>query len=246
MNVVCAMAGLGDRFLKGGYKVPKPLVEVMGKPIVQWAIDSLDIDGQYIFITREFDNPAHTKQLRDLLFSLKPTCKIVCLDKVTEGAACTALHARQCLKLTDPMMLVDCDLALFWKSANFLRYIEEYRHLDALSVVYKSDRLQNSYVELDENLHAKRYAEKEVISNWACNGIHYWRHAKYFVESARAMIEQNIRVNNEFYVSPTFNQLIQAGKMIGMYPLEDWQHHSLGSPEDVEAFKKYYKGTPIL
>ena len=41
------MAGLGSRFPRDKFYLPKPLIDVNGKPMIQRAIESLDIDGQY-------------------------------------------------------------------------------------------------------------------------------------------------------------------------------------------------------
>lgn len=45
MIVLIPLVGLGTRFKKLGYKLPKPLINVMGKPILFWLIDNLELSS---------------------------------------------------------------------------------------------------------------------------------------------------------------------------------------------------------
>ena len=59
LTVVITMAGLGSRFRKAGYNVPKYMIEVHGKTLFEWSMESLegyyDKDNEYIFIVRKED-----------------------------------------------------------------------------------------------------------------------------------------------------------------------------------------------
>ena len=82
-------------------------------------------------------------------------------------------------------------------------------------------------------------AEKKVISNNATVGVYYWRYGKDFVKYAEQMIKNNIRVNNEFYVCPVFNEAIRDNKKIKIKNVDSmW---GLGTPEDLDYFLKNYK-----
>ena len=87
MNIVVPMAGAGSRFEKAGYSFPKPLIEVKGQPMIAKVVENLDLQGTYIFLVQK----AHYDQynLESLLKMIAPGCKIVQIDGVTEGAACT-------------------------------------------------------------------------------------------------------------------------------------------------------------
>ena len=50
MNILIPMAGAGQRFEKAGYTFPKPIIEIENKPMIQWVVESLNIEGNYIFI----------------------------------------------------------------------------------------------------------------------------------------------------------------------------------------------------
>jgi hypothetical protein len=86
----------------------------------------------------------------------------------------------------------------------------------------------------------KRYTkrEKEVISTNATVGIYYWQRGSEFVKYAEQMISKNIRVNNEFYVAPVYNEAITDGKKIKIFKVgKMW---GLGTPEDLTYFQDHY------
>ena len=41
INIVIPMAGRGSRFASAGFELPKPLIDVMGKPMIDWVIDNI-------------------------------------------------------------------------------------------------------------------------------------------------------------------------------------------------------------
>ena len=63
MQIVIPMSGFGERFRRAGYSVPKPLIEVDGKPIIQHVIEMFPGEEKFIFICNE----NHLQDLKDLL-----------------------------------------------------------------------------------------------------------------------------------------------------------------------------------
>ena len=92
MNIVIPMAGLGSRFQTAGYTFPKPLIEVWGEPMISVVVKNLNLQGQYIFLVQK----EHYKKynLEKLLSMIAPGCKIIQIDGITEGAACTVLKSK--------------------------------------------------------------------------------------------------------------------------------------------------------
>ena len=111
--------------------------------------------------------------------------------------------------------------------------------VDGLVVTWNKIATTESFIELDENGYGIRLVEKEIISDQPLNGIHYWKMGKYFVESAEKMILKNIRIKNEFYVSMTYNQMINDGYKIKTYKLKPNQHFSVGDPEDLKKYLQW-------
>jgi hypothetical protein len=51
------------------------------------------------------------------------------------------------------------------------------------------------------------------------------------------MLLKNASFSGEFYVAPVYNELILAGRRVGMFPIDAAQMHGLGTPEEVQRFQ---------
>jgi len=236
MNIVIPMAGLGSRFPRDKFYLPKPLIDVNGKPMIQRAIESLDIDGQYYFTLR---NDEFLGIQKDVIRKIVKDPVFITVDKTTEGPACSVLLFKDYINTDDELVTANCDQVMDWSSKLFFHNVRLY---DGAVVTYYSDTDKNSYVKLDRTGRAIQFAEKEVISNISLNGIHYWKQGKYFVDSAEAMIAANDRApNGEFYISMTYNYMIAAGLECGIFHIPNECHHAVGVPVDLERFLKHDK-----
>lgn len=233
MNIVIPMAGRGERFLKDGYTKPKPLIEFNNKTMIEYAIESLNLTGDYIFIVYKYSDENLNQELDKIL--RKYSNKIIVIDYVTQGPAESALLAKDYINNDEPLLITNCDQIMDWNSNEFYSFINQ-SNLDGLVVTYDSNTPKNSYVKLNDWGLAERFAEKEVISNFSLNGIHYWKRGRYFVESTNKMISNDIRCNGEFYISLTYNQMIESGLNVGIYHIESNQHHAVGTPEDLQLY----------
>ena len=234
MNILIPMAGRGSR-VDGKY--PKPLIRINGITMIEWTIKSLNIKGNYIFITRKYDNEIFNVELNGILNSLCDSPKIVEIDFITDGPVSSALLAKEYINNEDPLIILNCDQILEWKSDEFLDKISN-DILDGLVVTYKKSTNKNSYIKLDENGYGIELREKEIISEYALNGIHFWKKGYYFVDSAEELIKRNIRVNNEFYVSMTYNILIEQNKKIGIFNIPVESHWAVGTNDDIDIYIK--------
>jgi len=233
LNVLIPMAGAGSRFEQAGYTFPKPLIEVNGKPMIQVVIENLNLDANYIYVVQK----AHREKynLDTLLNLLTPGCKIVETDGVTEGAACTALLAKDYIDNDNPLFFANSDQFVEWDSNEFMYKMQE-TNADGGIVSFTATHPKWSFAKVDENGLVTKVAEKDPISDIATVGYYYWKHGSDFVKYSEQMISKNIRVNNEFYVCPVFNQAIADCKQIRTYNAESmW---GLGTPEDLNIFLK--------
>ena len=235
MNILVPMAGAGSRFAEKGYLLPKPLIDVAGKPMIQRALESLGIPGQYIFIIRQYKDRHLYTQLKETLHAITTDPIIVEVQELTDGAACTCLLAKQYINTEEPLLSINCDQIMSWDPAEFLKHVTS-REMAGCVITYNSDSVKNSYIKLDENGYGQRLAEKEPISQLSLTGIHYWSKGQYFVQSAESMIEKNIRVNNEFYVAPTYNEMISIGQKITNFHIEEKNFHPVGTPHDLQKY----------
>ena len=233
MNVLIPMAGAGSRFEKAGYTFPKPLIDVNGKPMIQVVVDNLNIDAKHIFIVQK----SHYEQynLNNVLSSIVKNCEIIQVDGVTEGAACTTLLAKQCIDNDEPLLMANSDQFIEWDSNKFM-YSMIADTIDAGILTFESTHPKWSYAKLDDNGFVSEVAEKNPISRNATVGVYYWNKGSDYIKYAEQMIEKDVRVNNEFYVCPVFNEAILDNKRIKTYDIDKmW---GLGTPEDLDRFVK--------
>ncbi len=123
LNVLIPMAGAGSRFEQAGYTFPKPLIEVKGKPMIQVVVENLNLDANYIYVVQK----AHREKynLDTLLNLLTPGCKIVETEGLTEGAACTALLAKEFIDNNAPLFFANSDQFVEWNSNEFMYKMQE-------------------------------------------------------------------------------------------------------------------------
>lgn len=233
LNVLIPMAGAGSRFEKAGYTFPKPLIDVNGKPMIQLVVENLNIDANFIFVVKK---EHRIKYNLDILLNLiSSNCKIVEVDSLTEGACCTTLLAKELINDDTPLLMANSDQFVEWNSTDFMYKMIE-QNVDAGILTFKSTHPKWSFAKLDENGYVIEVAEKKPISDLATVGIYFWKRGRDYVKYSEQMIEKNIRVNNEFYVCPVFNEAILDGKKIRTFDIEKmW---GLGTPEDLAIFLK--------
>ena len=214
LNILIPMAGAGSRFEQAGYTFPKPLIEVNGKPMIQVVVENLNIDANYIYVVQKSHREKYN--LDTMLNLITPGCKIVEVEGLTEGAACTALLAKDFIDNDSPLFFANSDQFVEWDSNEFMYKMQE-SDCDGGIVTFKATHPKWSFARIDENGFVTEVAEKNPISDNATVGYYYWKHGSDFIKYAEQMIEKNIRVNNEFYVCPVFNQAIEDCKKIRIF-----------------------------
>ena len=236
LNILIPMAGAGSRFTQAGYTFPKPLIDVQGKPMIQVVAENLNIKANFIYIVQKEHRQKYN--LDTLLNLVTPNCKVVEVDELTEGAACTALLAKDFINNDSPLFFANSDQFVEWDSNEFFYKMNE-TEADGGIVTFKSTHPKWSFAKVDNQGFVTEVAEKNPISNLATVGFYYWKHGSDFVKYAEQMIEKNIRINNEFYVCPVYNQAIKDGKEIRTFDISKmW---GLGTPEDLKYYLENYK-----
>jgi dTDP-glucose pyrophosphorylase len=231
LNVLIPMAGAGSRFEKAGYTFPKPLIDVKGKPMIQVVVDNLNMDANFIFIVQKSHREKYN--LDTLLNLITPNCKIVEVEGVTEGAACTTLLAKEFIDNDSPLVMANSDQFVEWDSNEFMYKMNE-TNCDGGIVTFKSTHPKWSFAKIDESGFVTEVAEKNPISDIATVGVYYWKKGSDYVKFAEQMIQKDIRVNNEFYVCPVFNEAILGDKKIKTFDIK--QMWGLGTPEDLNYY----------
>lgn len=235
INIVIPMAGRGKRFSDAGYILPKPLIDIKGHHMIEYVIQNVRPICEYRFIFLCLEEHLEKYNLSRLLKEIEPTCEIVAVDKVTEGAACTVLLAEDFIDNSDSLMIANSDQ---YVDIDINDYIKALGGNDGLIMTMTADDPKWSFVSCDADGYINCVREKEVISNEATVGIYNYKHGSDFVKYAKQMIKKDIRVNNEFYVAPVYNQMIADGEKIVYYNIgsEGQGMYGLGIPEDLNRF----------
>lgn len=238
LNIVIPMAGAGSRFSKAGFLDPKPLISVFGRPMIKLVVDNLrpNCKHQFIFICQK----DHIKKygLKTKLESFAPGCKIIGLSGLTEGAACTVLAAREWIDNDNALMIANSDQYVDVDINNYLSLLNR-DHLDGLIMTMTASDPKWSFAAIDENGWVTRVAEKEPISPEATVGVYNFAKGSDYVRAADKMIQNNERVNGEFYVAPVYNSLIADGAHIRISNIGNDSGagmFGIGTPDDLDLF----------
>lgn len=237
INLVIPMAGLGSRFQKEGYTTQKPFLPVFGKKMYSWVIDNLmptelSLRSKikiYIIIREDQKN-----NLSDL--DKDTSIHVRTVPSLTEGPACTVLSIKDIINNDNPLIIANSDQYLEWDSDTFYYNTLHPSYDGCISVFDQPNELDIkwSYVKLKDNI-VSETAEKKYISSHASTGIYSWKKGSDFVKYTEQMISKNIRVNNEFYVCPVYNEAIQQENL--KFRIHNCKKlWGLGIPKDYEHF----------
>ena len=236
-TVLIPMAGLGSRFTSAGFDTPKPLIKIGHKTLIEYSIDSLGLKNwRYIVVARKFDEDSN-EELKRLL----PFVEFIWIDQLTGGAADTCMFAEELINKDSQLIVTNCDQFLDWKPYNFLNACQNY---DAAVLTYESSNPKNSFARVHDGK-VVDIVEKEVISNDALVGVHWWSRAELFFKSAKKAIGTSKKNQKEAFISETYIPLIDDKVSIGAIPIEG-TYWCIGTPDDLKTFKGYFAEFMII
>ncbi len=234
MNFVIPMAGLGSRFQNAGYSLPKPLIPAHGKTLLEWSIDSLPLElcSNLIIIALQ----EHCQRfpliefIEEKYYSLQP--KILQLNQTTNGQAETVFLSQHLWDHSQELLIFNADTAFISPS---LTETLKTHSSDGILATFTADSPKYSYAQTNPQGFVTHTAEKIVISNQALNGLYHFTHTADFIDTFTYHQKNNLRYNNEYYIAPMYNYLIQQGKQFILHPIE--QNFILGTPEELLQFQ---------
>lgn len=234
--IIIPLGGLGTRFKSEGYDLPKPLINIFGKPIIYWLLDNLNLESiEYVYIP--YNRELKKFMFEDRLIKDYPNIqfKFYCLDINTRGAAETlAISIQKLNEIEDKHVLcIDndnfytCDFIKEWDGNNML-----------LTFFDNGDNPIYSYIKCDEDNKIVDIKEKEKISNYACCGVYAFYSLKKLYDMCNYTIENNIKEKNEFYTSVVIKQMIKNGEKFYNQTINVNDYNCLGTPLQVKIFCK--------
>lgn len=244
MQIVVPMSGFGERFRRAGYTVPKPLIEIDGKPIVAHVVDMFPGERDFIFVCNEDHLADPSFRMAEILERYCPTARIVGIPAHKLGP----VHAvRQVAALVDPdrpVVVNYCDFTCYWDWQHFRDFvaasacdgaIPAYRgfHPHTLGTTnYAYMRIAGDWV---TDIQEKQPYTDNRMAEYASSGTYYFASGRLMLDAFTATMEQGLSVGDEFYVSLAYKPLLQDGRDIAVYDLQHFMQW--GTPEDVAEYR---------
>jgi len=251
MIVLVPIAGGSGHFPPEDYAYPKPLIEVAGRPMIDWAIDNLAHiapEVKFVFIaSREEAKRFSYERIFDLATGGRAAT--LTLNAPTAGALCSCLMAIDAIDHDEPLVIANSDQII---SADLAGIVDQFRAAGADAGVITFDSLHPrwSYVQHDADGRVTRASEKEVISRNAVAGFYYFRRAGLFFEAALAAIRHSMMTEGRYYISATLNELVLANHTVLAHAIPASRYHSFYHPKNIESFQMsgagaFQSGAPV-
>ena len=248
MQIVVPMSGFGERFRRAGHVVPKPLIEIDGKPIIAHVIDMFPGEADFIFICNQehLNKPAY--QMEAILKEYCPSGRVVGIPPHKLGPIYAVRQAEHLLEQSEPVVVNYCDFTCYWDWHHFKRYVKEtdcegaipaYKgfHPHSLgNTNYAYIREENGWI---VDIQEKQPFTHNRMEEYASSGTYYFASAAIMSEAFRTVMEQDLNVGGEYYVSLAYKPLFENKKPIAVYPLQHFMQW--GPPEDVAEYNSWSK-----
>ncbi len=253
MQILIPMSGFGERFRKAGYTVPKPLIEVDGKPIIAHVLDLFPGEMDVTFICNEDHLAEPSFRMREILEALCPTGRIVSIAAHRLGPVHAVLQAADLLDPCRPVVVNYCDFTCYWDWADFKSFLIEtscagcipaYRgfHPHSLgSTYYAYLQQRDGWV---SGIQEKTPYTDTPMDEFASSGTYHFATAALMREAFDAMVEQDLRVGGEFYVSLAYRPLLDRGLPVAVYEIEHFMQW--GTPQDLQAYQRWSDAFRLL
>lgn len=236
MIIIIPLGGTGERFKNSGYRKPKALINVFGKPILFYLLDNLNlknIDFVYIPYNKEYLE----YNFEDFLNKSYPhiNFKFLALKKNTEGAAETLNIALKTLDCEDkPILCLDSDnfytidIISLWNGQNRIVTFQDF-----------GDNPIYSYLNV-ENDNVLDIVEKNKISNKACCGSYGFSSYKNLLLYSQKVLDNKIKQKGEYYTSNVIREMIKDEFKFDYKEIDICNYHCLGTPIQVKHFYNNY------
>jgi NDP-sugar pyrophosphorylase family protein len=244
MKIIVPMSGFGERFRKAGYNLPKPLIEIDGKPIIAHVIDMFPGEADFIFICSEdhLNDPDYKMQL--ILEKYCPSGKIVGIAPHKLGPIHAVLQIAHLVDSTEPVLVNYCDFTCYWDWQHFKHFVEvtacvgcipAYKgfHPHTLgSTNYAYLRESNGWV---QDIQEKQPYTSNRMEEYASSGTYYFSSGRAMLDAFHKAFEQDLSIGGEYYVSLAYKPLLSVGLPVSVYDLQHFMQW--GTPEDVAEYR---------
>jgi NDP-sugar pyrophosphorylase family protein len=251
MQIIIPMSGFGERFRRAGYAVPKPLIEVDGKPIIAHVLDLFPGETDVVFIC----NREHlsSTSMQAVLHQYCPSGKIVAIDQHKLGPVYAVTKAFAAIDDDEPAIVNYCDFSCYWDYSHFKQWLQvcnpdgcvpAYRgfHPHSLgSTNYAFMRVEQLWM---REIQEKQPYTDNKIQEFASSGTYYFAKGQYIKTFFNEAIERGLSVNDEYYCSIAYNLMVEAGLSVSVYELQHFMQW--GTPQDLSEYLQWSKAFRTL
>ncbi len=219
MKLIIPMAGMGKRLRPHTLDIPKPLVKIAGKPIVERIVESINaIDTvhieEIIFIIGNFGSKVED-QLKNIAEKIQSKSTIS-----YQHEALGTAHAINCARdaLNGEVMIAFADTLFFGN-------MKPDNHSDGnIWVKEVDDPSKYGVVKTDSRGIISDFIEKpkDKISNKAIIGIYYFKQAENLKHEIDYIIKNDIRGNNEYQLTDALENLKSKGRKYNVNIIDEW------------------------
>lgn len=253
MKIIIPMTGYGSRFVAAGYKNLKPLIHVMGKPIIEWIVKGMyPGENDFLFVCRK-EHLRTIPNMEEQLLSLAPHAEIYAIeDWVKAGPVFDVLRAGSHIKDNEPCIINYCDFYAVWDWPGFKKEVTQqgcdgcvpcytgfHPHLLPVKNLYAScltDSMDN-LIEIRE----KYSFEQDKMKAKHSPGIYYFKTGELLKKYCQRLVEhKECRINQEYYASLPYNFMVQDGLKVWI-PCNIKYFCQWGTPEDLQEFLYWIK-----
>ncbi len=246
MQIIIPMSGFGERFKRAGYNVPKPLIEVDGKPIIAHVIDMFPGETNFVFICNEDHLREPKYRMRDILHELCPTGKIVSIPSHKLGPIHAVRLAAEHIDPSSPVVVNYCDFTCYWDWSHFKKWVHiakcdgaipAYKgfHPHTLGTTNYAYMRENNGVLLD--IQEKKPFTPDRMNEYASSGTYYFSSGKLMLSAFEKTVQQSLHIGGEFYVSLAYKILLANQNPIAVYDLQHFMQW--GTPEDLKEYNNW-------
>ena len=114
MQLVIPMSGMGKRFLEKGYKVPKPLIKVSGRPIIEHIIEMYPGITNILFIVNKIHFEDDSLDLPSYLNRIAPNSVVHTIQPHDLGPAWAIKQSEKFISLDKPVVVNYCYFSCIW------------------------------------------------------------------------------------------------------------------------------------
>ena len=246
MHIIIPMSGIGNRFIEAGYSEPKPLIVIDGKPIIEHVCDLFPGETKFTFIC----NSKHLAEtnIRNILLGIKPDANIIEIPNHKKGPVYAVSLVEDLIEDDEEVIVNYCDFGTYWDYSDFLKHTRE-RDADGALPSYKRFHPhmlgKTNYAFMrDDKQWMLEIKEKEPFTDnrmneYASNGTYYFKKGKFVKKYFNELMQKDINLSGEYYVSLIYNLMVADGLKISIYDIQ----HMLqwGTPQDVEEYNSWSK-----